>query len=247
MSPPIVFVNSSQRLKGREPLLQLLAQLVQAQLTRHLCPAWGRTPPSVTFTQNPLQLPFGARVMWFKDKLDVPDALGYHTETARGVIYGVVGVDAVLDAPGATDLSGPDSLLATTSHEACEMVINDRVNLLVSGPDGYSYDYEVSDWVEGDGYEVEQGGHHGTVSNFVFPEAFDANMVGRRTRFDQMGTLRAPFTMTDGGYMPRYDAHGADATVYGRLMPEWKVARKRVARRAHRVREVATSMRLTVT
>jgi hypothetical protein len=233
VSPPIAFVNSSQHLKGYENLLRIIADACSLQIAMHVAPAWGRTPAAVTFEPNPTHLPFGARVVWFRDKLDAPDALGYHTETARGVVYGVVGVDVVLAAPGATALAGPDSLMAVASHEAVELFLNPDVNLLVRGPDGMTYDVEGCDWVEGDCYEASARGSDCSLSNFLYPDAFDCierPHAGRR--FDHMDRLLAPFTMTDGGYMPRSDAQGNDATVYGERMPAWKLAEKRRARRA---------------
>ena len=167
----IAIVNSSARLAGKEAMLSLIAQALDAQLSQDLGPALRIVPPRVVFAPNPKHLPAGAAVMWFKDELDEPSALAYHTQDELGLISASVGVSVILDN-GGTELDGPDSLSAAASHEAAEMSADPDVSFCVRTPDGYTYDYELCDWVQGDSYERQIGGQAVSLSNFVFREAF---------------------------------------------------------------------------
>ena len=175
------------------------------------------------------------RVMMVEDTIDVPNALGYHTDEL-GLIFARILAENNAE-------SGP--------HECCEESLDPTCAIWKPMPDGREIAYESCDPVEGDHYD--QAATIGTgdaavtrqipVSNYVLPSYFDPN--GQHP-FDRMGKLTAPFTMTDGGYQAVRDAAGNESDVFadrkprvehggerGRLMAEKKRARpdSRLSRR----------------
>lgn len=221
----IVIVNKSQRFAGGAfGDLVVMAEACQRQVRRHLAPAWGRVPVPVFFCSDEAAVPTQASRIYVLDHSDQADALGYHTETAKGLAFGRVFVQPVLDN-GGTVMDGANSVSATLSHEVAELFIDPDCNLWADGPNGAQYSVEVCDPVEGDAYPVNISGHAVSMSNFVTPEWFDANASG--CRYDHLAKLSAPFTMTPGGYWVVRDAGGersefADKARY----PAWKLPGK---------------------
>ena len=155
--------------------------------------------------------------IWIVDHTaDLQDALGAHwVDPHTGLPTGKVLVDVILDNGGSLT-EGPISVSAVTSHEVLELRADPPANIEVAMPDGKRVAYEVADPVEDGGYPVILHDRSLVwVSNYVLPEWFNGGSKSRR--FDKLGLLHAPFTMTEGGYMI------VDNTpTFGFSVPEWK-------------------------
>jgi hypothetical protein len=194
---------------------------------------WGvpYTPVVLYDTENGLPTDTGeVRLLTIQDVLDAPDALGYHDDVL-GVIFARILADNNAEA-------GP--------HEVCEEEGDPTCDLWMPMGDGREVAKESCDPVEGDSYDQEATVGDETrqvpVSNYVLPSWFDPN---GKAPYDKKGLLKAPLTMTPGGYMIVRDAAGDVEDVFaqnrrvepggeeGRLMAERKKARpdSRLARR----------------
>lgn len=162
------------------------------QMARDFCPAYGLEPwPVVPYAE----LPAGQAVpMEVLDDIGDPGLLGEHGYA--GAIWA-----KTLD-PGGTNATTP-------SHEALEMRADPDVSQWRAMPDGREIAYEVCDPVQSSAYSVEVTILGETrkvnVSNFVLPSYFVRDSAGP---WDFMGTLFAPFTLDDGGYMLVRDRSG---------------------------------------
>jgi hypothetical protein len=76
------------------------------------------------------------------------------------------------------------------------MAIDPLANLWAENG-GKLYAYEMSDPVEEDTFEVDGV----PMSNFVHPSWFEPFKHPAGTKFDHLGKLKKPFSMTKGGYM----------------------------------------------
>jgi hypothetical protein len=165
---------------------------IDAQTTE-ISVAWGVFSPSYVFAAAEEDVPPGAEVMRLFDDADQQGVLGYHTEGPNGE------PEAYVFCRGLTPLTGSDSVSAVMSHEAGEMMVDPPCNRWAQAPDGTLYAIEISDSVEGDSYEMDVGDGPVSLSNYASPAAFDPDApIG--SQFDRMGTLKAPFTMSPGGY-----------------------------------------------
>jgi hypothetical protein len=88
-------------------------------------------------------------------------------------------------------------LRVTASHELFEMVIDPIANLWAGATGRTEYAYEMCDPVEEDTFMVDGI----TMSNFVHPSWFEPFKHPSGTKFDHLGKLKKPFTMTKGGYV----------------------------------------------
>jgi hypothetical protein len=93
--------------------------------------------------------------------------------------------------------------------------VDPYLNLWANGPDGF-YPVEVCDPVQNDSYEIDGV----AVSNFVTKRYYDP-LAPKRSQFDWMRKLKAPFTMTEGGYQ-QIRKNGDLQTRYGARYPDWK-------------------------
>lgn len=125
----------------------------------------------------------------YLDDADAAGALGYHDLTAKGQPISKVFVK--------TTLADDQVVSVTACHELFEMAIDPLANLWADGPGGKEYAYEMSDPVEEDIFTVNGV----MMSNFVHPSWFEDFNHPPHTKFDHLGLLRKPFTMTAGGYM----------------------------------------------
>lgn len=99
-------------------------------------------------------------------------------------------------------------------------------NSWAQAPDGTLYAYELCDPVEADCYNIVVGGKYVSLSNFVLPEWFNAAPnLPANTKFDKMGTLKAPFTMSANGYMI-VQTGGTTSAVYGESYDPKRLERK---------------------
>src|ERR1043165_3954414 len=78
-----------------------------------------------------------------------------------------------------------------------EIVIDPIANLWAEAADGTEYAYEMCDPVEEDTFLVDGI----EMSDFVHPAWFEPFKHPPGTKFDHLGLLKKPFSMTKGGYM----------------------------------------------
>lgn len=147
-------------------------------------PVWGYTL-KLYITDEPK--PSDWQLIFF-DESDDAEALGYHDLTKDGQPVSKVFVKSTLD--------DGQLVSVTACHELFEMAIDPLANLWAEAPNGVEYAYEMCDAVENDTFEVD-----GVVmSNFVHPSWFEPFDHPPGTKYDHLGLLTAPFTMTHGGY-----------------------------------------------
>jgi hypothetical protein len=123
------------------------------------------------------------------DDADTAGALGYHDLTKDGQPVSKIFVK--------TTLQDNQLVSVTAAHGLFEMVIDPIANLWSEAADGTEYAYEMSDPVEEDTFLVDGI----EMSNFVHPSWFEPFKHPPGTKFDHLGLLTKPFSMTKGGYV----------------------------------------------
>lgn len=180
------------------------------QIAQHVAPAHFVSPAPVLYLDKKAPLPTTqARIIDVLDVCDDPQALGYHTEDGRDHIWGVVGTKAVLDQ-GAKPLTGDYAVSTILSHEVAEMFMDPFCSLWAQRDERTCIAFEVGDPVQSDWYLIDGV----AVSNFVTGAYFNP-MAASTDRFDYLGKLRAPFTLSRGGYWVQMKA-GAQSQKMGR-------------------------------
>lgn len=166
------------------PLLALTAAL-QKCYDDHFLPVWGY-PVKLYNTSKPKRSDW---LFIYFDDPDAPEVEGYHDLTYRGQP-----ISKVFVKPSLAD-NTPVSV--TASHELFEMVIDPIANLWAEATVRTQYAYEMCDPVEEDTFMVDGL----EMSNFLHPSWFEPFKHPRGTKFDHLGRLKKPFTMTKGGYV----------------------------------------------
>ncbi len=162
-----------------------LTATLQKCFDEHFLPVWGY-PVKLYNTDAPT--PSDWQFVYFDDA-DTAGALGYHELTHKGQPISKVFVKTTL---------GVNELVSVTAcHELFEMVIDPLANLWAEALDGSEYAYEMSDPVEQDTFLVDGI----EMSNFVHPSWFEPFKHPPGTKFDHLGLLKKPFSMTKGGYV----------------------------------------------
>ncbi len=162
-----------------------LTATLQKCFDQHFLPIWGY-PVELYNTDTPK--PSDWQFIYFDDA-DTAGALGYHDLTYKGQPISKIFVK--------TTLAAKELVSVTACHELFEMVIDPIANLWAEGTDGTEYAYEMCDPVEEDTFLVDGI----RMSNFVHPSWFEPFNHPPRTKFDHLGLLKKPFSMTKGGYM----------------------------------------------
>src|ERR1041384_4014014 len=162
-----------------------LTAVLQKAYDKHFLPVWGY-PVKLYNTQTPK--PSDWRFIYFDDA-DEAGALGYHDLTDEGQPLTKVFVR--------TTVAAGEAVSVTASHELFEMVIDPIANLWAEAADGTEYAYEMSDPVEEDTFLIDGV----EISNFVHPSWFEPFKHPPGTKFDHLGLLKKPFSMTKGGYV----------------------------------------------
>lgn len=200
----IAIVNKSSRLD--DGFLAYAAKACDAQVIE-CAQAWGIDPTPVAFYAKESDLPArNCRVLVMVDDIDVPGAGGYHTFEV-GVVYARV---LVSDANGTS---------VTLSHECLEELVDPYCNVWRSMGGGRSVALEVCDPCQADEYAVpvtimDRKPRQIMLSNYVLPKWFEPAALGQ---FDRMGAIKAPFTMSEGGYLiVRDDRTGDEDNVFAR-------------------------------
>lgn len=210
----IAVLNSCSTLQNVD--VAYLVEAVSNQLVE-FCKAWSLDPWAVSFYQSAVGLPADdVFIAEYVDKLDVDGALAYHSVDALGRPYGRMLPPT--DPLDATDLS----------HEALETRGDETCDRWMKMPNGSEIAVEVCDPVQGDSYEVATvviGGDPRQIklSNYVLPGFFDASSAGP---FDRLGTVKAPFGMSAGGYEAILDQSGNESDVFARVsgvVPTYKL------------------------
>jgi hypothetical protein len=165
--------------------LDKLTATLQKCFDEYFLPVWGY--PVKLYTADAPR-PADWQFIYFDDA-DTAGALGYHDLTHKGQPISKIFVKTTL---GAKELAS-----VTACHELFEMVTDPLANLWAEGPDGTEYAYEMSDPVEEDTFPVDGI----QMSYFVHPSWFEPFKHPPGTKFDHLGLLKKPFSMTKGGYM----------------------------------------------
>ncbi|MDQ6870043.1 MAG: hypothetical protein M3178_17450 [Pseudomonadota bacterium] len=162
-----------------------LTATLQKCFDEHFLPVWGY-PVKLYNTDAPK--PSDWQFVYFDDA-DTAGALGYHELTHDGQPISKVFVR--------TTLAVNELVSVTACHELFEMVIDPLATLWAEATDGTEYAYEMSDPVEQDTFLVDGI----EMSNFVHPSWFEPFNHPPGTKFDHLGLLKKPFSMTKGGYV----------------------------------------------
>jgi hypothetical protein len=162
-----------------------LTKALQKCYDLHFLPVWGY--PVKLYTPKKAK-PTDWQLV-FLDDTDRAGQLAFHELTKKGQPVSKVFVKSTLEAG--------ESVSRAACHELFEMVIDPLANLWADAADGTQYAYELSDAVEDDSFEVDGI----EMSNFLYPAWFEPYKHPKGTKFDHLGRLRKPFTMTKGGYV----------------------------------------------
>jgi hypothetical protein len=174
--------------KAKTPLgapLPMLTAALQKCYDDYFLPVWGY-PVKLYNPTKP------KRSDWLFIYFDDPDTAGvegYHDLTYHGQP-----ISKVFVKPSLAD-NVPVSV--TACHELFEMVIDPIANLWAEATNRTQYAYEMCDPVEEDTFMVNGM----EMSNFLHPSWFEPFKHPHGTKFDHLGLLKKPFTMTKGGYM----------------------------------------------
>ena len=180
----IACINKAKLSLGA-PFGKLTAAL-QKCYDRHFLPVWG-FPVKLYNTRKPKRTDYWLFV--YLDDPDDPTADGYHDVTNHGRPLAKVFVKPTLE--------NGEKVSVTASHELFEMAIDPLANLWAEAATGTEYAYEMSDAVEEDTFLVDGL----EMSNFVYPAWFEPFKHPRGTKYDHLGLLKKPFSMTKGGYV----------------------------------------------
>lgn len=162
-----------------------LTATLQKCFDQHFLPVWGYP---VKLYNTEVAKPSDWQFVYFDDA-DTAGALGYHELTKDGQPVSKIFVK--------TTLAANELVSVTACHELFEMVIDPLANLWAQAADGTEYAYEMSDPVEEDTFLVDGI----QMSNFVHPSWFEPFRHPPGTKYDHLGLLKKPFSMTKGGYM----------------------------------------------
>jgi hypothetical protein len=222
----ILIVNKSTLLKTSKEVGQVYRALT-TQLKRDFNPRWN-TNIEIYIVKEADIKPTD-EVLFLLDTSDVADALGYHDINDK---FKAVGFSFIK-----TSLAAGDSWSSTTSHELLEMISDPQVNLIAE----FDYNlgssksipacmaYENCDPVENDEYIINSI----KVSNFVFPEYFIKSTS--KSQYDHMNTLKAPFTLSKGGYYAYFTEFGKWRQQFAKSTPRHQRSIKSYSRRYRRV------------
>lgn len=155
----------------------------------------------------------------YLDTADQAGALGYHDLTVNGQPVSKVFVK--------TTIADGQKVSVTACHELFEMVIDPLANLWAEAPNGSEFAYEMSDAVEEDTFQVDGI----DMSNFVHPAWFEPFDHPLGVRYDHLGLLQSPFTMTKGGYVIQ-KVNGHVRELFGSKVKQARFAKE--DRRGHR-------------
>ncbi len=188
-----------------------LTAALQKCYDRTFLPVWGY-PLTLYNTKHPRASDW--QFVYFDDA-DTAGALGYHDLTIKGQPVSKIFVK--------TTLSAGEKVSVTACHELFEMAIDPIANLWAEATGSTEYAYEMCDPVEEDTFLVDGI----EMSNFVHPAWFEPFDHPPGTKFDFLGRLTKPFSMTKGGYVI-IKRNGKVKEVFGSKAKERRFKRKEV-------------------
>lgn len=116
----------------------------------------------------------------------------------------------------------------TFTHELGEFRVDPNNSKSAVNADGTTYAVEIADPVEDDYFTLNGA----PVSNFVLPSWFESFHKTGSVKFDYMGLLSRPFTLSDGGFAtvrsstgqwaPLHGSHPKSEDLAGRDQREWR-------------------------
>jgi len=192
-----------------------LTAALQKCYDQHFMPVWGY--PLKLYNTDTAK-PSDWQFIYFDDA-DAAGALGYHDLTKDGQPVSKIFVK--------TTLADNQLVSVTACLELFEMAIDPIANLWAEAADGMEYAYEMSDPVEEDTFLVDGI----QMSNFVHPSWFEPFKHPPGTKYDHLGLLKKPFSMTKGGYVI-VKKKGKVQEVFGSAAKAKRFANER--RRGHR-------------
>jgi hypothetical protein len=192
-----------------------LTTALQKCFDQHFLPVWGYP---VKLYNTKVAKPTDWQFVYLDDA-DAADALGYHELTHKGQPISKIFVK--------TTLADGELVSVTACHELFEMVIDPVANLWAEAADGTEYAYEMCDPVEEDTFLVDGI----QMSNFLCPSWFEPFKHPPGTKFDHLGLLTKPFSMTKGGYVI-IKKKGKVSQVFANKAKERRFGKE--ARRGHR-------------
>ena len=181
----IACINKTKHLGLGVPFGKLTAAL-QKCYDRHFLPVWG-FPVKLYNTRKPKRTDW--QFIYMDDSREADGTFGYHDLTIHGQPVSFVFMRTVLE--------NGETVSMTASHELFEMAIDPIANLWAEAERNKEYAYEMCDAVEEDVFLVDGL----KMSNFVYPAWFEPFAHPRGTKFDHLGLLKKPFSMTKGGYV----------------------------------------------
>lgn len=134
--PTINIIDKSTLLNDAD--FQCMVEACRLQLEQHVAPMWLRGAWKIVVNQ-PESVGYPIVIV---DDPDHAGALGYHTQSPGGKVWGRVFVKPVLAGKG-TMLSGPLSVSAVLSHEVIEAYCDPNVNLWTDMGNGKMVCYEA--------------------------------------------------------------------------------------------------------
>lgn len=186
-----------------------LTATLQTCFDLHFLPIWGYP---VSLYNTDVAKPKDWQFVYFDDA-DTAGALGYHDLTKDGQPVSKIFVK--------TTLKDNQLVSVTACHELFEMVIDPIANLWAEAADGTEYAYEMCDPVEEDTFLVNGM----QMSNFLYPTWFEPFKHLPRTKYDHLGLLTKPFSLTKGGY-EIVKRGGKVSEVFGSKAKERRFARE---------------------
>jgi len=181
----IACIDKTKHFNLGVPFGKLTAAL-QKCCDRHFLPVWG-FPVKLYNTKTPK--PTDWQFIYLDDADEAKGIFGYHDLTIHGRPVSFVFMKTVLE--------NREEVSLTASHELFEMVIDPIANMWAEATRGREFAYEMCDAVEEDVFLVDGL----EMSNFVYPAWFEPFKHPRGTKFDHLGLLKSPFSMTKGGYV----------------------------------------------
>jgi hypothetical protein len=192
-----------------------LVTTLQKCYDEQFLPVWGYP---VTLYNTDAAKPSDWQLLYVDDD-SMARELGYHGLTYNKQPVATVFVKAAI--------ANNEPVSVTASHELFEMVIDPIANLWAERNDKTQYAYEMCDPVEDDSFVVDGL----QICNFLHPAWFEPFRHPPGTRYDHLGLLKRPFSLSKGGYMI-VNEKGKVFEIFGSQAKERRFAKEN--RRGHR-------------
>jgi hypothetical protein len=187
---PLAVINACTLVSQDE--VQAATAALQVQVHRDFAQAWN-VDADLAVVSPGKPPPTGAWWIVVMDNSDFGSALGYHDLTSQGLPLGKVFVE--------TAKKTNQAWTVLFSHEVLEMLSDPFICLTALLPTAYGlyqYAYENCDACQSDkvGYKIGEQ----LVSDFCFPDWFNASKIGGVGPFDFLRQIKQPFELLLGGY-----------------------------------------------